>query len=80
LDEILRIIERGVHYDTESLSYFRLMMRLRERRQDRVRLLWRLTVTPSVSEWSAIQFPQPLQPLYRLLRLSRLAKRLASAG
>jgi hypothetical protein len=80
LDEILRIIERGVDYDTESLSYFRLMMRLRERWQDRVRLLWRLTVTPSVKEWSAIQLPQPLQPLYRLLRLSRLAKRLASAG
>jgi Uncharacterised nucleotidyltransferase len=80
LDEILRIIERGTHCDTESLSYFRLMMRLREHWQDRARLLWRLTVTPSVSEWSAIQLPQPLQPLYRLLRLSRLAKRLASAG
>jgi hypothetical protein len=80
LDEILRIIERGALYDTESLSYFRLMMRLRERWQDRARLLWRLTVTPSVSEWSAVQLPGPLQPLYRLLRLSRLAKRLASAG
>jgi hypothetical protein len=80
LDEILRIIERSAPYDTESLSYFRLMMRLRERWQDRGRLLWRLTVTPSVSEWSAVQLPQPLQPLYRLLRLSRLAKRLASAG
>ncbi|MGC1437851.1 MAG: hypothetical protein WA847_18290, partial [Terriglobales bacterium] len=77
---ILRIIERGAPYDTESLSYFRLMTRLRERWQDRARLLWRLTITPSVSEWSAIQLPQPLQPLYRLLRLSRLAKRLASAG
>jgi hypothetical protein len=80
LDEILRIIERSAPYDTESLSYFRLMMRLRERWQDRARLLWRLTITPSVSEWSAIQLPQPLQPVYRLLRLSRLAKRLASAG
>jgi hypothetical protein len=80
LDEILRIIERSAPYDTESLSYFRLMMRLRERWQDRGRLLWRLTVTPSVSEWSVVQLPQPLQPLYRLLRLSRLAKRLASAG
>src|SRR5580700_9018961 len=74
-DEILRIIERGIHYDTESPAYFLLMMRLRERWQDRARLLWRLTVTPSVSEWSAVQLPQPLQPLYRLLRLSRLAKR-----
>ena len=34
-DEILRIIEHSAHYDTESLPYFRMMMRLRERRQDR---------------------------------------------
>jgi len=79
-DEILRIIERSTHYDTESIPYFRLMMRLRERGQDRARFLWRLAVTPSVSEWSAVQLPKPLQPLYRLVRLSRLVKRLASAG
>jgi len=80
LEEILRIIERGTAYDTESLSYFRVMMRLRECWQDRARFLWRLTVTPSVSEWLAVQLPQPLEPLYRLVRLSRLARRLASAG
>jgi len=80
LEEILRIIERGTAYDTESLSYFRVMMRLRECWQDRARFLWRLTVTPSVSEWLAVQLPQPLEPLYRLVRLSRLAGRLASAG
>jgi hypothetical protein len=79
-DEILGVIERGTHYDTESLPYFRLMMRLRERRQDRARFLWRLAFTPGVSEWSAVRLPKPLQPLYRLVRLSRLAKRLASAG
>jgi hypothetical protein len=79
-DEILRIIERSTHYDTESLPYFRLMMRLRERRRDRARFLWRLAVTPSVSEWSAVHLPRHLQPLYRLVRLSRLAKRFASAG
>jgi hypothetical protein len=78
-DEILRIIERSTNYDTESLPYFRLMLRLRERWQDRAHFLWRLTVTPSVSEWS-VQLPKPLHPLYRLVRLSRLAKRLASAG
>jgi hypothetical protein len=79
-DEILRIIERSAHYDTESLPYFRLMMRIRERRRDRSRFLWRLAVTPSLSEWSAVRVPRPLQPLYRLVRLSRLAKRLASAS
>ncbi len=77
-DEILRIIELSAH-DTESPSYFRLMMRIRERHQDQVRFLWRLAVTPSLSEWSVAQLPKSLQPLYRLVRLSRLVKRLASA-
>jgi hypothetical protein len=76
-DEVLTIIESSTHYNTESLSYFRLMMRLRERWQDRARFLWRLTVTPSVSEWSSIQLAKPLQSLYRVVRLSRLARRLA---
>ena len=76
--EILRILESSVQYDTESIPYFRLMMRLRERWQDQARFLWRLASTPSPSEWSAIQFPKLLHPLYRLVRLSRLAKRLAS--
>jgi Uncharacterised nucleotidyltransferase len=79
-DDVLRIIEGSAHYDTESISYFRLMLQLRERWQDRARLLWCLAFTPSVSEWSAVRLPQPLQPLYRLVRLSRLAKKLASAG
>ena len=74
--EILRIIENSTHYNTESLPYFRLMMRLRERWQDRARFLWRLTVTPSVSEWSTVQLSKPLQPLYRMVRLSRLARKL----
>jgi hypothetical protein len=78
--EILHIIQRSVHYDTESIPYFRLMMRLRERWRDRARFVWRLAFTPSVSEWTAIQLPQHLQPLYHLVRLSRLAKRLAAAA
>jgi hypothetical protein len=79
-DEILRVIESSVHCDTDSIPYFRLMMRLRERWQDRARFLWRLAFTPGVSEWSAVRLPKPLQPLYRVVRLSRLAKKLASAG
>jgi hypothetical protein len=79
-DEILRITERSTHYDTESIPYFRLMMQLRERWQDRARFLWRLAITPSVSEWSAVRLPKSLQSFYRLVRLSRLARRLASAG
>jgi hypothetical protein len=76
-DEILPIIESSTPYDTESIPYFRLMMRLRERWQDRARFLWRLAVTPGLSEWSAVRLSKPLQPLYRLVRLWRLARRLA---
>ncbi len=80
VDEIPSIIKRSTHYNTESLPYFRLMMRLRERRQDQARFLYRLAVTPSVSEWTTIRLPKHLHPLYRLVRLWRLGKRLASAG
>jgi hypothetical protein len=76
-DEIRTVIENSAHCNTESLPYFRLMMRIRERWQDRARFLWRLAVTPSVSEWSTVQLSKPLQPLYRVVRLSRLARRLA---
>jgi hypothetical protein len=79
-DEILRVIKRSRQYDTESLPYFRRMMRLRERRHDRARFLWRLALTPNISEWSTVSLPKLLQPLYRLVRVARLAKRLASAA
>jgi hypothetical protein len=77
-DQILQIIKRSGHYDTESIPYFRLMMSLRGRRLDQARFLWRLASTPSVSEWSTIPLPKPLHPLYRLVRLARLTKRLSS--
>jgi hypothetical protein len=66
-------------FNVESLAYFRLMMRLRERRADRIRFLARLVFTPGPSEWAAVHLPGPLFPLYRLVRLSRLAARLAGA-
>ena len=76
-DEILSIIKGSAHYETESVAYFRLMLRLRERWQDQARFVSRLIFTPSVSEWKAIPLPKSLHPLYRVVRLSRLAKRLA---
>jgi hypothetical protein len=66
----------SVECDTESPSYFRLMLQLRERRLDRLRFLARLTFTPSVGEWSTIQLPDALFPLYKLVRLWRLLWRL----
>jgi hypothetical protein len=77
----LRILQQIVteeEFDPESLAYFRLMVELRERGRDRASFLWRLCVTPGVGEWSAIQLPRPLFPLYRVVRVFRLSRRLVS--
>jgi hypothetical protein len=70
-----RIVSRN-SLTPESLAYFRLMMRLRERRVDRLKFLQRLALTPGPNEWKAVRLPESLFPLYRLVRLSRLAARL----
>jgi hypothetical protein len=74
-DEIAVAIAAGVTYEEQQVSYFRLMMRLRERRADRMRFLARLTFTPGPGEWEAIRLPKSLFPLYRIVRLARLAAR-----
>jgi hypothetical protein len=76
LSEILPVLTQETDYNTESIPYFRLMMRLRERWHDRARFLCRLAFTPSVGEWSAIRLPEPLFPLYRAVRMFRLVARL----
>ena len=62
-------------YNVESVAYFRLMMDLRERPADRRRFLRRLVFTSGPGEWQAVRLPGPLFPLYRMVRLSRLAAR-----
>lgn len=79
VEEIQDCMATETAYDVESLSYFRLMMRLRERPADRLRFLGRLILTPGPSEWQAVRLPRPLFPLYRLVRLSRLAARAVRA-
>ncbi|HWY20782.1 MAG TPA: nucleotidyltransferase family protein [Candidatus Acidoferrum sp.] len=74
-DEIAINLVRGISYDVEQVSYFHLMMRLRERKADRLRFLTRLTFTPGPGEWDAIRLPRLLFPLYRVVRLARLAAR-----
>jgi Uncharacterised nucleotidyltransferase len=76
VDKIQTHIASETSYNVESLAYFRLMMRLRERPADRRRFLRRLILTPGPSEWQAVRLPAPLFPLYRLVRLSRLAAKL----
>lgn len=78
-DEIGAQVASGTSVDVESMAYFRLMLRLRERKADRTRFLQRLVFTPGPGEWKAVRLPAPLFPLYRLVRLSRLAARLGRA-
>ena len=70
-------LSSGSEMNPESLTYFRAMMQVRERRLDRLRFAWRLASTPSVSEWQMTEFPDVLFPLYRILRLLRLMRRFA---
>jgi hypothetical protein len=77
--EIRTRVITGTSVHPESLAYFRLMMQLRERRIDRLRFLQRLAFTPGPGEWKAVRLPRPLFPMYRLVRLSRLAARIVRA-
>jgi Uncharacterised nucleotidyltransferase len=63
-------------FNVESLSYFRLMMQLRERPVDRARFATRLAFTPGPGEWKAVRLPPQLFPLYRVVRVARLLGRL----
>jgi hypothetical protein len=54
------------------------MVSLRERVSDRLRFAARLAFTPSVGEWDVVHLPAPLFPLYRVVRLFRVAGRLLS--
>lgn len=67
---------RGATYDFESTEYFRLILKLRERRGDRWRYLWRLVWTPGVGDIAAVQLPEALFPLYRIVRMGRLMRKL----
>jgi hypothetical protein len=75
-DAIQKCIADEEAYDVESIAYFRLMLRLREKRADRLRFVSRLVFTPGPGEWATVRLPRPLFPLYRLVRISRIAARL----
>ena len=79
VDEVIAQIISETEYNFESFSYFRFMICLRERTGDQLRFLQRLALTPGPSEWQAVRLPRSLFPLYRFVRLSRLAARLVRA-
>jgi hypothetical protein len=78
-ERIAASVAAGVRYEEEKLSYFPLMMRLRERPLDRLRFFARLTLTPGPGEWEAVRLPKSLFGFYRLVRLGRLAARLVKS-
>jgi hypothetical protein len=67
---------RGAGYDFESTEYFRLILKLREQRGDRWRYLWRLLWTPGEGDIAAVRLPEALFPLYRIVRIGRLTRKL----
>jgi hypothetical protein len=77
-DQIAAGIPESEGYSTESSEYFRLMLRVRERPFDKFRFVSRLAFTPSVGEWSTVRLPAALFPLYRGVRIVRLATRMFS--
>lgn len=74
-DDVREQMMLATELNTESLNYFRFMMRLREQRRHRVQFATRLAFTPGGSEWNAIHLPDRLFPLYRGVRLLRLLQR-----
>jgi Uncharacterised nucleotidyltransferase len=74
--EFAERLARGATYDFESTEYFRLILKLRERRVDRLRYLWRLVWTPGAGEIAAVRLPEALFPLYRIVRIGRLMRKL----
>ena len=69
-------LARGATYDFESTEYFRLIAKLRERLGDRLRYVWRLVWTPGKGEVAAVQLPEELFPLYRIVRIGRLLRKI----
>lgn len=69
-------LARGATYDFETKEYFLLTLKLRDRFSDRCRYLWRLIWTPGAGDLAAVKLPEALFPIYRILRLGRLLKKI----
>jgi hypothetical protein len=75
-EEIAASVVVGALREEDKISYFHLMMRVRERGIDHWRFVTRLAFTPGPGEWDVVKLPPVLAPLYRLVRLWRLAGRM----
>ncbi len=74
-EEFAARLSRSAAYDFESTQYFRWILKLRERRRDRARYLWRLVWTPGEGDLAAVRLPGVLFPGYRVIRAVRLMRR-----
>jgi hypothetical protein len=74
-EEMARRLVRSASYDFESTEYFRWILKLRERRRDRIRYLWRLAATPGEGDLEVMRLPEKLFPLYRVVRMARLMRK-----
>jgi hypothetical protein len=72
---VCRLLRSGEELPVNTFAYFRLMTDVRERYRDRFRFALRLATTPGLGEWTAVQLPPRMYPLYRLMRVGRLATR-----
>jgi hypothetical protein len=60
---------------TESLQYFRIQLKMRERLRDRGQFVWRLATTSGIEEWNSVRLPDRYFAFYRGVRIARLARR-----
>jgi len=73
-EQVLPRIRRSAAFGEHLFEYFKLTASARERTRDRTRFWWRLATTPGAGEWSVVRLPGPLFPLYRIIRLGRVAR------
>jgi hypothetical protein len=78
-NRVVRNLQSTRDPETESISYFRVQLQIRERWRDRLQIVWRLVTTPSIAEWGSARLPDKLGFLYRVVRIGRLAKRFSKA-
>jgi hypothetical protein len=74
--EFVGRLARGAMYDFASTEYFRLILKLRERPSHQFRYLWRLLWTPGQGDLDAAHLPEAIFPLYRIVRIGRLMRKL----
>ena len=78
--DVAQHLPAAEEYNVESPQYFQWMAQVRERFADRLRFAMRLALTPAISEWKMINLPPWLFPLYRVVRLGRVAAKMLRAS